>query len=160
MNQQKKRKFSSTICDTSQRKKAKFDVNKTDSFQHKKKKIKKLKSSSESVVVNVNTSKQNIMKSEPNFEKQTGKKNTDYKTKKRQWQSVKDKRTRNKKKYSHLETNQSSTSPVCEKDIQFSQNVTSIDKTIAKLPQDSSEYSSNWKNLMQVCYCFMADHSS
>ena len=160
MNQQKKRKFSSTICDTSQRKKAKFDVNKTDSFQHKKKKIKKLESSSEPVVVNVNTSKQNIMESKPNFEKQTGKKNTDYKTKKRQWQSVKDKRKRNKKKYLPLKTNQSSTSPVCEKDIQFGQNVTSIDKTIVKLPQDSSEYSSNWKNLMQVCYCFMADHSS
>jgi hypothetical protein len=47
--------------------------------------------------LNVNTSKQNIMESKPNFEKQTGKKNTDYKTKKRQWQSVKDKRKRNKK---------------------------------------------------------------
>jgi len=160
MNQQKKRKFSSTICDTSQRKKAKFDVNKTDSSQHKKKKIKKEKSSSESVIVNVNTSKQNVMKSEPNSENQIGKKNTDYKTKKRQWQSVKEKRKRNKKKYLHLKTNQGSTSSVCEKDIQLSKNVTSKDKDIVKFPQDSSEYSSNWKNLMQVCYYLMADHSS
>lgn len=164
MNQQKKRKFSSTVYCSSERKKGKFDINKTDSSQHKKKKIKKEKSSSESVVVNVNTSKQNIAKSKPNSEHQSFKKNqnTNYKTKKRLRQCVKDKRKRNKKKYLHLKTNQctGSTSSVCEKDTQFNTNVTGKDKDIVKLPQDSSEYSSNWKTLMQVCYCFMADHSN
>lgn len=132
-------------------KKLKLDTNNVDKFKHKiKKKRSKLVNSQ---TTNKGVAKQDMATSVTGDILQSGKTQNGDKKKKRQWQSIKEKRKRMKKKYLLSDKTKDAGSATSEDKVtqpNLNKSGDSNTKNILKIPEKSSEYSSNWKNLMKT----------
>lgn len=147
MNQHKKRKFPGTSHSVPDQKKTKLDSIKNENLKANKKI--QHKGSTDSVKPQKEGKTNKTVTSV-----QTSDKQPSLKKKKKQWQSVKEKRKRLKKKYLNV-NNTGDKSTLTESD--KTTHAIPPEKKV-KLPQTSSEYSSNWKNLMKVyLYVFGVD---
>ncbi|XP_071138287.1 uncharacterized protein [Mytilus edulis] len=135
MNQHKKRKFPGTSHSIPGQKKTKLDSIKNENLKANK------KIQHKGSTVSVKPQKEGKT-NKTVTSVQTSDKQPSRKKKKKQWQSVKEKRKRLKKKYLNVDK-----STLTETD-KTTQAILPENKV--KLPQTSSEYSSNWKNLMKT----------
>ncbi|XP_052072519.1 uncharacterized protein LOC127710604 [Mytilus californianus] len=141
MNQHKKRKFPGTSHSVQDQKKIKLDSIKNENLKANKKKKTQHKGSAVFLKPQKEGKTNETVTSVQTSDRQPG-----LKKKKKQWQSVKEKRKRLKKKYLNI-NNTGDKSTLIETDKTTQAN---LSEKKVKLPQTSNEYSSNWKNLMKT----------